>query len=289
MTYIVAVSGGIDSVVLLDMLCRSEEGREKREACYVVAHVDHGIRDDSHDDALFVGRLAQRYGLVYESTQLRLGARASEESARDARYQFLNEVKKRHKAEAIVTAHHQDDVLETMIINLIRGTGWRGLCSLREHSGMLRPLLTMSKADVVRYAIGHELEWRDDSTNDDPRYLRNYIRHTIMRALQPDQRRELVRLYQSQAVLVDEIDTDIVNHLDQIKINDALPRYWLIMAGEIVSGQVISAWRGKRFQAKSLRRMWHFICTAHPGKQIHEDGTIFCVTARDLIVSPPHI
>lgn len=289
MTLVVAVSGGIDSVVLLHMLCKGQEEGEKGEEHYVVAHVDHGIRDDSRDDAIFVERLAVHYGLQYESTQLRLGARASEESARDARYRFLNEVKNRYKAEAIVTAHHQDDVLETMIINLIRGTGWRGLCSLREHGEMRRPLLAMSKAEIIQYALVHGLAWRDDSTNDDPRYLRNYVRQTLLRGVSPVERQALLRLYHDQVAIASEVEVELARLVELAGAGDGLRRYWLIMVGQSMAGELISAWQQQRFETQSLRRLWHFACTARPGKKIVESGRVFVVTARDLIVSSPHI
>ncbi len=107
--FIVAVSGGIDSIVLLDVLVKS--GAE-----LVVAHVDHGIRADSHEDESFVHRLADKYGLPFVSTRLALGSRASEDLARRERYKWLETVRAQYSAKAIVTAHHQDDVLETIVI-----------------------------------------------------------------------------------------------------------------------------------------------------------------------------
>ncbi|MGB3023555.1 MAG: tRNA lysidine(34) synthetase TilS [Candidatus Saccharimonadales bacterium] len=280
MTYIVAVSGGIDSVVLLDMLTNSQLSTPSSQL--VVAHVDHGIRDDSHDDALFVERLAQQYGLVYESTQLRLGAQASEERARDARYQFLNEVKKRHKAEAIVTAHHQDDVLETMMINLVRGTGWRGLCSLREHSGMLRPLLAMSKAEVVRYAIEHELEWRDDSTNDDPRYMRNMIRQTIMRRMTVTERYQLLDIWYRQTAITNDIEPLLAEVMSIAIDKGELRRYNLVMVDQAVAREMLAMWIGRRLETRTLDRLWHFISTARTGKKLHEDGVTVVATPRGI-------
>ncbi|MFZ1301261.1 MAG: ATP-binding protein, partial [Candidatus Microsaccharimonas sp.] len=91
-TYIVAVSGGVDSVVLLDMLARASSRLPSPGPQYIVAHFDHGIRDDSRDDAQFVKHLAETYGLVYESERVELGVGASEELARTKRYEFLRGV-----------------------------------------------------------------------------------------------------------------------------------------------------------------------------------------------------
>src|SRR4051794_16456164 len=122
--YVVAVSGGVDSVGLLDLL-RMDPGVK-----LTVSHFDHGIRDDSHLDRAHVQALARRYQLPFVYDKGALGPGASEAEARTARYQFLDNVKTKTGAHAIVTAHHQDDVLETAIINLLRGTGRKGLSSL---------------------------------------------------------------------------------------------------------------------------------------------------------------
>ena len=114
-TILVAVSGGVDSVVLLDMLARSEDR-------LVVAHVDHGIREESSEDAQFVEGLAHQYQVPFVSTRLELGLEASEDTARRARYAFL-EAEAAKRGAVIVTAHHLDDVVGSVAINLIRGTG----------------------------------------------------------------------------------------------------------------------------------------------------------------------
>src|SRR4051812_4288271 len=99
--YVVAVSGGIDSVVLLDLLCANPALQ------LVVAHFDHGIREDSAEDAAFVAALATLQGLEFVTGTAQLGAAASEDTARKARYEFLENVRARHGAAGVVTAHHQ--------------------------------------------------------------------------------------------------------------------------------------------------------------------------------------
>src|SRR5690606_22278428 len=143
MKYIVAVSGGVDSMVLLDMLVR--EGSHE----LIVAHFDHGIRADSHKDATFVQDVAKKYGLPFEKRREVLGEKASEALARERRYAFLRSVAARHEAK-IVTAHHLDDVVETVAINITRGTGWRGLAVM--DTDIVRPLVDMEKKELVRYA-----------------------------------------------------------------------------------------------------------------------------------------
>ena len=171
MKLVVAVSGGVDSVVLLDMLVRSGQ------YSLVVAHFDHGTREDSADDARFVEGLADFYNLPFEMRREELGVGASEELARNRRYAFLQEVAKRHEA-TIATAHHMNDIAETIAINLTRGTGWRGLAVLGRDD-IHRPLLGKTKQELIAYALEHQLEWCEDSTNRSGTYLRNRLRHKI--------------------------------------------------------------------------------------------------------------
>ncbi len=275
MKYVVAVSGGIDSVVMLDMLVSSAEHE------LVVAHYDHGIRENSSEDAELVRSLAQTHGLVFETSEGKLGPSTSEADARDARYRWLESVMKTHEAAAIVTAHHQDDVIETMIINLIRGTGWRGLISLRNREMLIRPLLSWSKQQIVMYAIEHELSWREDSTNDDVRYLRNYIRYRYVQRLSQAERNTWVKLNVAQTKVGEAIDEEIKTVSHEGPYN----RYDLIMAGRETTGEILTSSYG-RMEKTTLDQLWHFVCTGKPGKQFEQGGLRYQLTTRELIVSP---
>ena len=146
-TYIVAVSGGVDSIALLHALVQNHNSNS-----FVVAHANHGIRDDAQQDADVVRSYATIYNAPFEYTELQLTSDASEVEARQARYKFLKSVMQKHGAYAIITAHHQDDVIETMFINIVRGTGRRGLASLKSEGTMIRPLLAVPKTAIYDYA-----------------------------------------------------------------------------------------------------------------------------------------
>lgn len=184
--YIVAVSGGVDSIVLLDLLAK------KPGAELVVAHFNHGIRSDAAQDEELVRSAAKRYGLAFEVGHGHLGQAASEAAARTARYRFLEDIKQKHGAKAIITAHQHDDLLETALLNLLRGTGWRGLDSIKNQKDLLRPLLAFDKDKIIQYAKKHQLKWQEDSTNSDERYLRNYIRHQLLPKLSVDEKETLI-------------------------------------------------------------------------------------------------
>ncbi|MBR3164049.1 tRNA lysidine(34) synthetase TilS [Candidatus Saccharibacteria bacterium] len=202
MKKILAVSGGIDSVVMLHMFRNDPEA--------VVAHFDHGIRDCSSDDCRFVESLAKKYNLPFFSERIYLGPSCSEARARSARYAFLRSLSARLDG-IIYTAHHQDDLIESIAINLIRGTGWRGLIPFRDAS-VERPLLSWPKREIYRYASQHALSFRLDASNTDNRYLRNRVRR-YLRNLPATQYDTLVNaisaLYRRQTNLATDIEANL--------------------------------------------------------------------------------
>lgn len=266
--YVLAVSGGVDSMVLLDVMSR-QSGLD-----LVVAHFDHGIRPDSYVDCELVKEAAARYGLPFVSGKGNLGPFASEAVAREARYAFLRQVKSEQGASAIITAHHEDDMLETAILNIMRGTGRKGLSAIATSGDVMRPLLQVSKEDIIAYAHEHSnIRWREDATNSDERYLRNYIRQRFIGRL-GEQGRELLLEYIASAAQANPlIDTlllqDIQEHTDQ----DGLERSWFIMLPHDVSCEVMATWlreQGIReFDRKLIQRLVVAAKTALPGK--HSD------------------
>jgi tRNA(Ile)-lysidine synthase len=184
--YLVGVSGGRDSVVLLHQLV--EMGYGKLRVC----HLNHQLRGRSSDaDARFVRKLAEQYGLRSEigSSDVRaLAARKGESielAAREARYRFFAQVARRRRCSTIFLAHHADDLVETLLINLFRGTGLAGLAGMREVSErtisglrmtIVRPLLAIWRSDIDACVKNRKLEYRDDATNRDLEPLRNRIR-----------------------------------------------------------------------------------------------------------------
>jgi tRNA(Ile)-lysidine synthetase-like protein len=178
--YIVAVSGGVDSVVLLDMLAR------KGEYELIVAHVDHGIREDSAQDTEMVRRRASEYKLYFDYITYNFTQDTSEEELRRARYDFLFQAMRKHDAVAVVTAHHADDLLETSIMNVRRGTDRYGAAGGMTRQGIIRPLINVTKQELLDYAQEHKLEWHEDSTNTDLKYTRNKIRHDLIPSIDID-------------------------------------------------------------------------------------------------------
>lgn len=234
--YVVAVSGGVDSMALLDVL------RQNPDLKLIVAHFDHGIREDSHYDRKLVQEVAARHGLPFVYDGGRLGSAASEDTARKARYAFLHRVRSASGAQAVITAHHQDDLLETAIHNMLRGTSRRGLSSLRSRQQVVRPLLHIPKHDVLAYAKDQGLVWREDSTNQDMKYRRNYIRHQLLPKFSEAQKQELLQHIRNLHSLDTDIEQEIINHLHTQPGMRELDRHWFIMLPHAVSREVMYTW-----------------------------------------------
>jgi tRNA(Ile)-lysidine synthetase-like protein len=251
--YVVAVSGGVDSVTLLHLLSR-QPGLQ-----LTVAHFDHGIREDSAADRRFVEELAESYRLNFVYDEGRLGAGTSEATARTARYKFLRTAQQTNDAKAIITAHHQDDVLETAIINLLRGSGRKGLTALSSRPDVLRPLLDIPKTDLLAYAKTYHLTWREDSTNSDETYLRNYIRRRLLSRFGPTDRKKFVQLIKDAQTTNQNLDALLVQQLAAQSLTDDLDRAWFNQLPHAVAREVMAAWLRAHdlndFDRKTLERL----------------------------------
>lgn len=270
--YIVAVSGGVDSVVLLDMLHRLTKHQ------LIVAHFDHGIRDDSHEDAAFVAELAANYGLPFETRREELGPSASEEKARLRRYAFLRELADKHQAR-IVTAHHYDDAIETVALNLSRGTGWRGLAAL--DSDIVRPLLHLPKSQLHDYALRQNLEWREDSTNRSMKYLRNQIRRTIPK-LSRYEKDQLLTLRRQQLRHKKQIDKEVARLVGP---GPNYSRYFFTHIPKLAAIECLRYVTKAKLTRPQLERTLLAIKTTTPGKTYQAGkGVTLSFTSRNFSV-----
>jgi tRNA(Ile)-lysidine synthase len=208
-TLLVALSGGADSVALVDTLALLSRPRGFR---LLAAHLDHRLRPGSEEDAAFCAELCRRLGVELRVGRADVRARAArergglEQAARRERYLFLRAVREREQAAAIALAHTLDDQAETLLLRLLRGAGALGLGAMRARSGdLLRPLLGVSRAQVLAHLRERSLPWREDPTNADPALRRNRVRHELLPYLEqrfnPRVRAALAR---TAALLADE-------------------------------------------------------------------------------------
>lgn len=253
--WVVAVSGGVDSVVLLDLIAQQMIKDQRSKVNVLVAHFDHGIRPESSEDATFVGQLAKEYGLAFFTERAELGAGASEAAARKARYGFLRRVQKEQGADGIITAHHEDDLLETMILNLQRGTGSKGLSSLRSTDELIRPLLSFNKSEILGYAKKHGLKWHEDATNADDSYARNRVRHNLLPKISDNEKQALLLTSKKASKLNAEIAELVCGYLSSQPSKDTLDRERFRDLPDEVKAEVLVHWLRRETNVEVSRQM----------------------------------
>ena len=183
-TIVVGLSGGKDSVALTDALASL---RRRRGFRVVAAHLDHGLRPGSPEDVVFCAASCERLDVPFRAGTADVRARAArergglEQAARRERYAYLRRVRDEEKAAAIAVAHTRDDQAETLLLRLLRGAGATGLAGMRPRVGdVVRPLLAVSREEVLAYLRERGLEWREDPSNADTAHRRNRVRHELI-------------------------------------------------------------------------------------------------------------
>jgi tRNA(Ile)-lysidine synthase len=184
-TVLVAVSGGVDSVALLDVLCQLAPALALTIRC---VHVHHGLRSEADTDAEFVQRLAEKLAVPFHLERVTVRSappwEGLEAEARRARYAALEARALSAGAARIATGHTADDQAETVLMRLLDGAGPRGLAGIAPARGrIIRPLLDARREEVLAHARSRGLDWVEDATNRDPRFLRNRIRHEVLPVL----------------------------------------------------------------------------------------------------------
>jgi tRNA(Ile)-lysidine synthase len=178
---LIAVSGGIDSVVLLDLFIK---------AGYFcgIAHCNFNLRGaESDEDEMFVKDLANHFEVPvftksFETTEYaEINKLSIQMAARELRYEWFEDIRQEQGFDLIATAHNKDDILETFLLNLMRGTGIHGLTGIRNKTlSIIRPLLFGTRQEITDYAISNSITWREDSSNSSLKYSRNKIRHQLL-------------------------------------------------------------------------------------------------------------
>ena len=178
---ILATSGGIDSMVLLDLL-------KNLDVELIIAHCNFNLREKESDaDQALVKKIAEQNNLVFQTINFETENYAKdnklsiEEAARDLRYDWFEKIRKELKANLIVTAHHLNDNTETLLFNLTKGTGIKGLRGmLPKREEIVRPLLNISREEIEKYASENKIEYREDASNNSLEYSRNLIRKNVI-------------------------------------------------------------------------------------------------------------
>ena len=288
---LVAVSGGIDSCVLLDLLYALKFN------C-IVAHCNFKLRGkDSEDDAKFVKDLAYNYKFEFVSKEFETTKYSEEKgisiqmAARELRYIFFEEISLSHNCNVIATAHHADDMVETFYINLLHGTGLKGLCGIPIKSGkIVRPLLFATRLNIKDYASQSKLKWREDSSNVSNKYIRNKIRNEIIPLLEEINpqfkkimQRNIINLKNSEALFKELLD-EKTNKIIQKKgdtIYISIKELNQSISGKTILFHLIYPFG---FESKQIDKIWNSL-NSDSGKMFYSKDHVLNKDRKFLIIN----
>lgn len=243
---VVACSGGADSLGLL--VLAHAAGLEP-----IAVHVDHGLRADSADDAQAVAHAASRLGVPWQTVRVHVEPGGNLEArARDARYRALAEASEHAGASAILVAHTADDQAETVLINVMRGSGTAGLAGMARRQGnVVRPLLHLRRADVRAVVERAGLPIAEDPTNADRRWQRAWIRHDVLPMLELGAKRDLVpilvrqaEIFRAESDLLDGLGDELIERAVDPEQEEALVARVVADAPLPIARRAIRRWLG---------------------------------------------
>ncbi|NLB89483.1 MAG: tRNA lysidine(34) synthetase TilS [Syntrophomonadaceae bacterium] len=222
---ILAVSGGPDSMALLSVMSKL---KKNFNYTLTVAHVNHSLRPEADEEESFVKKCSLNLGIPFYSHKADIKQIATqekksiEEVGRIVRYQFFNQLLNDLKADLIATAHHQDDNAETVLLNLLRGTGIKGLRGiLPVNNNLIRPLLGVSKSEIMDYIKENSIPYCIDESNFDPIYLRNKIRNELIPLLEREYNPRIIEGLSKLALIARE-ENEYLEGQTQKVFNEAL-------------------------------------------------------------------
>ncbi|NND93865.1 MAG: tRNA lysidine(34) synthetase TilS [Flavobacteriales bacterium] len=287
---LIAISGGLDSMVLLHRLLSEHQIED-----LAVAHCNFKLRGkESDEDERFVVKACELYGVKYYLRSFRTEEIADQrklsiqETARNLRYKWFFELQQEEQFHHIATAHHFDDSVETFFINLLRGTGPSGLSGIREDSsrGLIRPLLGMTKVEIRTYAEKHELDWREDSSNRSKKYLRNRIRYELfplMEDIRPGFRKAMKQNMLVQSQMSDLIDELYEGYLtEHVKENNGVLRIALLGTAQEkpILHKYLSGYSFSHTQIENI------LDSQHSGKQAFSSSHTITRQGSELLLNP---
>lgn len=223
--YLLGVSGGLDSMVMLHMMMQL---RHMIGFKIMVAHLNHGLRSAAKNDQQWVKDYCLQHHIPFKTRTLpsRKNASSLEDYARQKRLAFFKEVVRQINADGVMLAHHQDDVAETMLLHLLQGAGMaglRGMLPRRDVNGvtLLRPLLDVSRSDITTYAQQHQLSHVHDDSNDDVTLTRNRVRHQLIPLINKTMSMDVAPILARNACLIAD-DYDVLKEMAIKQFNKAV-------------------------------------------------------------------
>lgn len=239
---VVACSGGPDSMFLLNLL------HEMGISC-VVAHVNHKVREESEEEYIFLKNYCENLGIIFEGIELTgFVAGNFENYARNFRYSFFKSVVDKYKAKYLFTAHHGDDLMETILMRLTRGSslkGYAGFSNVSKRDGytIIRPLIYLDKEQIENYNKDNNVPYRVDYTNELDDYTRNRYRHNVLPFLKEEDMQvhlRFLKFSQELKMALDYIDSEVFKEMKEIFVDNCLDLNKFSGVNEYIQRRIIN-------------------------------------------------
>ena len=289
---LVAVSGGVDSVVLVDLL-------KKANYNFAIAHCNFHLRDEESDgDESFVEQLAQDLDVPFFCDNFDVKTEANEKgisiqmAARNMRYDWFLRLCSQFEYDVIATAHHKNDSIETVLYNLTKGTGLAGLHGIQPKlNSVVRPMLFATKEDVLEYAKSQSLSWREDSSNTSNKYFRNLIRNEVIPLLK-NINPNLEETFQVSIEKLKYTEDFFLAQVDSIKsilVEERGGDYWISIpllkkykGFEIILFQILSEFGFNYSQVRQIFQSFN----SQSGKVFHSPVYLLSIDRSYLVITP---
>ncbi len=245
-TVVAGVSGGPDSMALLHLLIKL---RDKKKIDVICAHVNHNIRTESEDEAKFLESFCGKNEIKFEMTKIEEYSNDNfENEARIKRYNFFNDVVLKHKALYLLTAHHGDDLVETILMRLVRGSTFKGYAGFAKivdkgYYKILRPLINTTKDDIIKYNKENKLDYVIDITNTTDKYTRNRYRKYILPFLKnedADVHEKFLKFSQLILKYNEYIDYEMKKNIDSVYKDNVLDIDSFIKLNKLMQERIIN-------------------------------------------------
>ncbi len=235
---VIGVSGGADSMALLHILMKYCEN----SLCQIVCvHIHHNLRKESDFEQDFVKKYCEKNHLLFETTRLVYEDKFTESIGREKRYQFFEKILEKYQSQYLFTAHHGDDLMETMMMRLVRGSSLKGICGIvktskREKYTILRPLLYLTKEEIYQYVLKNAIPYVEDNSNQDSHYTRNRYRKAILPFLKEENENVHLKFLECSEELqetLEYIENIVQKRYEKIVVNERL-RWNLFVQEEVL-------------------------------------------------------
>lgn len=281
---IIGMSGGADSTVLTHILIKL--GYE-----VVLAHLNHGLRGEASDgDENFVKDLGKNLNISYVTKKAFIPKEGNlENNARNIRYDFLEEVRKKYNADVIATGHHLDDQVETFLMHMVRGSGLRGQVGIKySKENIIRPMLDVKRSDILTYAKENNIFYRTDESNNDLSYNRNFWRHLVIPYLKKDTH----DLYEKVQEINEKAQTRLKNvskkaekWIEKYLINNSFKKGDINRLEDHIKAEIfIQILGAKDLYGTTINRLVDFVKFGTSGKKLEVKGKTFVVEHNSILV-----